>query len=186
MSSRLPTNDDLLTYKVTTKTLPKELESLHFRFSTEKDAEQMSAIINTAYEVENFFKACNRTSPKQLIATMKEGLEKFLVLSTNDDLVIGCVCIAPTNNTSIYFGMLSVNPKYQGFGLGIGMIHTVEKIAKDYGYEYTELWVVNLRNDLIPWYTKQGYKEVGSGPWPEHLKNELKQPAHFIKMHKYT
>ena len=84
----------------------------------------------------------------------------------------------------LYFGMLSVDKRYQGYGLGLGIIRFVEEIGRVHGFDYIELHVVNLREDLHPWYEKLGYKRFGKSSWPENLKHELKQDAYFIHMQK--
>ncbi len=44
-----------------------------------------------------------------------------------------------------------------------------------------ELAVVNLRQELGPWYRSQGYREVGTAPFD---LRPAKQACHFVRMQK--
>ena len=56
-----------------------------------------------------------------------------------------------------------------------------EALCAAVGCTDVELAIVNLRQELGPWYKSQGYREVGTAPFDQ---GPAKQPCHFIRMHK--
>jgi ribosomal protein S18 acetylase RimI-like enzyme len=83
-----------------------------------------------------------------------------------------------------YFGMLAVHPGHQGSGLGRALIEAAEEHCREAGCDLMDLSVVNLREELFPWYERLGYAVSGEVPWPENDLHELSRPAHFITMSK--
>jgi hypothetical protein len=45
-----------------------------------------------------------------------------------------------------------------------------------------DLRIVNLREELPPFYRRLGYVETGTAPFPEEIKSKL--PCHFVLMSK--
>jgi hypothetical protein len=45
-----------------------------------------------------------------------------------------------------------------------------------------DLRIVNLREELPPFYRKLGYSDIGESPWPADVPTKL--PCHFIEMSK--
>ncbi len=50
------------------------------------------------------------------------------------------------------------------------------------GVLVSDLQVVNLREELLPWYRRMGYVANGTQPFPDPWK--LKRPAHMVTMRK--
>ena len=57
-----------------------------------------------------------------------------------------------------------------------------ESSLADAGRPRVELLVVNLRRELPSWYDQQGYREVGTRPFPPDAPNTL--PCHYLVMSK--
>lgn len=157
--------------------MQKPLE-LTIRPATVADVERITEVVNAAYRAEDFFINGNRTNAEDVDALVVEGA--FLVLE-RQGAVIGAVYVTRDRNRS-YFGMLSMDPVLKGTGLGRLLVDALEQRATDAGCEVSDLQVVNLREELIPWYRRMGYVANGTLPFPDPWK--LKRPAHMIAMSK--
>jgi GNAT superfamily N-acetyltransferase len=149
------------------------------RIATPEDADALAPLINDAFSVERFFKRGDRTSPEDVRSLMREG--EFLVRDRDDGSPVACVFVKH-NGTRGYFGMLSVAPDVQGRGLGRGIITEVEERLRQVGCEALDIYVVNLRTELPPFYRKLGYVESGTRPFVH--PDEATQPCHIIVMTK--
>jgi ribosomal protein S18 acetylase RimI-like enzyme len=152
---------------------------MNIRIATADDARTLAAIINRAFIVEAFFKIGDRTSPEIVAALMRAG-GSFLI-AEEGGRAIGCVFVK-TKGATGYFGMLSVEPGQQGKGLGRMLIDASEAHLRDRGCSKIEIEVVNLREELPPFYEKFGYRKTEERPFtsPERAS----QPCHFIVMTK--
>ena len=82
-----------------------------------------------------------------------------------------------------YIGLVSVDPGLQRSGLGRSVDGRGRALAGAMlGRPRVELLVVNLRRELPSWYGKQGYREVGTRPFPPDAPNTL--PCHYLVMSK--
>lgn len=154
--------------------------SARIRTADAREAEVIAKIVNEAYRVEDFFKVGDRTDAAEIAGLLSE--DSFLVAEDGGGIA-GCVYVAVKEGRG-YFGMLSVVPAHQGNGLGRRLVDAAERYCAERGCAEMDLWVVNLREELPPWYRKLGYAETGRAPWPEDALHELSRPAHFIIMSK--
>ena len=80
-----------------------------------------------------------------------------------------------------YFGLLAVDPARQHRGLGRRLIDEAENHARADGCHAMDLRIVNLREELPPFYRRLGYVETGSSALPRaEIKSKL--PCHFVVM----
>ncbi len=150
------------------------------RTATPADIPAMTRIINDAFIVEAFFKIGNRTSEDELQALMNEGGE-FLVVDDADGTMAGCVYLYCSGDRA-YFGMLSIDPARQGRGFGKALIAAVEAHARERGCRFMDIHIVNLREELPPYYGRFGYVVQGTIPFP--TPERASRPCHFIVMTK--
>jgi predicted N-acetyltransferase YhbS len=149
------------------------------RTATPADAHALARLINDAFAVERFFKRGDRTSPAGVADLMAQG--EFLIVDDEHGAPVACVYVK-RDGTRGYFGMLSVDPRMQGHGLGRGLIEDVETRLRIAGCEAIDIYVINLRTELLPFYRKLGYVESGTRPFPD--PGEATQPCHVIVMTK--
>ena len=142
------------------------------------EADAVAALVNRAFDVERFFKRGDRTTADGVMAMMREGL--FLAIEDNNQLV-GSVFVRPMRPQG-YFGMLAIAPERQGQGLGRTLIDAAERHLAHAGCTHAEIHVVNLREELPPYYARLGYVTVGEVPFPK--PDELSQACHLIVMRK--
>jgi ribosomal protein S18 acetylase RimI-like enzyme len=144
------------------------------RRATVADAPALAALVNRAYAVESFFVDGDRTTPAEIAALIERGT--FLVLEYEQGLA-GAVFVEHRG----YFGMLSVAPELQGYGVGTRLVRIAEALCEALGCSVIELKIVSVREDLGRWYRSLGYHEVGTAPYTHR---PVKVPCHFVEMRK--
>ena len=153
-------------------------EGLTLREATADDAPRVTALINQAYRVEDFFKIGDRIDVPGVLEKLRQG--RFVLLEDAGELA-GLIYVA-VNGPVGYFGLLSIAPSRQRQGQGARLIRIAEDACRDAGCTEMELQVVNLRTELFPYYRKFGYEERGTRPFPD--EEHTSQPCHFIVMGK--
>ena len=64
-------------------------------------------------------------------------------------------------------GLLTVRPELQNQQLGRRLLAVEEEYAHDHGARRMRLGVLHVRDTLIAWYERRGYRKTGeSEPWP--------------------
>lgn len=155
------------------------------RVARPDEAPAVAALVNAAFQVEAFFKRGDRTNAAEVLDLMQRG--EFLVLDEPDEAddsrarLTACV-YARVHGDRGYFGMLSIDPRCQGRGLGRSMVAAVESRFRAQGCRAVDIHVVNLREELPPFYERFGYVISGTLPFPDD--GSATQPCHFIVMTK--
>ena len=164
--------------------------SVRVRIAQKEDAERITSIINSAFRrAEEFFVDGDRINVESVLTLLNSG--KFLVAESEDTL-LGCVyvehrAIAGEHSSAhsedrAYLGLLSVDPAHQQCGLGSVLMDAAEEYCRGLGATFMNIKVVNLREELLPYYRKRGYVEIGTSPFPADV--ETKVSCHFIDMSK--
>ncbi len=148
------------------------------RRGTGSDVAAITTLINRAYLVERFFKAGDRTNEDGVRALQEKGT--FLVLE-RDGVAVGCVYVELHGDRG-YIGLLSVDPDKQRSGAGRALMTAAEAHFIENGVRHSDLRIVNLREELPPFYHRFGYTECGTEPFPD--EGEATRPCHFILMTK--
>jgi len=146
------------------------------------DVSALTALINRAFAVEQFFLVHDRVTAGQVKSALARGT--FLLLEAEGVLQGAVFCemggeIAPGYGR---IGMLSVDPDLQGKGIGRRMVDEAENFFRSRGCRLAELRIVDLRSELPPFYRKLGYVEVAEEPFPEEI--EVKMACHLVRMTK--
>ena len=149
------------------------------RIADADDVPGLARLINAAFVIERFFKRGDRTTVEEIRELARRG--EFLILDGPQGSALGCVYWTRHGDDG-YFGMLSVDPAHQGRGLGRLLIDAVESRCRAAGCPGVEIHIVNLREELPPFYRRLGYVETGSLPFP--APEEATRPCHFIVMTK--
>jgi GNAT superfamily N-acetyltransferase len=150
----------------------------YLRSAAPDDVSAIVTLVNSAFEVERFFKDGDRTNADQVKQMMAEGT--FLLLSDGDSL-LACVYVT-LNGERAYIGLLAVEPAGQKKGIGKRMMREAESYARAAGSKFADLRTVDLRTELLPIYRSLGYVETGTES-ADVIPN-LKLPVHFVRMSK--
>jgi GNAT superfamily N-acetyltransferase len=95
-----------------------------------------------------------------------------LMLWRGAEGIAGCVWLEPAGGpppsieavgreNTWYLGMLTVRPDRQGGGAGGQLLDAAEVEARALGAERIRMTVVNVRDGLIAWYERRGYRLTG-------------------------
>ena len=149
-----------------------------YRTASASDAEALVALINSAFEVERAFFSTKRIDLAKTQTHLNKGT---FFLAEDGGKLAGCNYVE-LRRESGYFGLLSVDPSYQGRGLGRELVDQAEKFCRNSGCGVMRIRVLNHRTELPPFYEKLGYRAVET----EDVEQEPSalMPYHFIIMEK--
>lgn len=143
------------------------------------DAPAIARLVNAAYRIaESHFIRGDRIEVSEVELLLARG---WFLLFERSGALEGSVYVEDRGDHG-YIGLVSVDPALQRSGHGRALMTAAEQSLRDLGRPRVELVVVSLRTELPPWYGKQGYREVGTRPFPPHAPNT--QPCHYIVMSK--
>ncbi|HET7569300.1 MAG TPA: GNAT family N-acetyltransferase [Gammaproteobacteria bacterium] len=93
--------------------------------------------------------------------------DSYVLLAERDDVTVACAHIERRGD-ACYFGMFAVRPEMQGAGLGKALLTEAERRAQALWQSQTmRMTVIDLREDLIAWYLRRGYRRTGEhAPFP--------------------
>lgn len=152
---------------------------MEIRLAEIQDAEAITALINSAFrKAESFFIERDRIDVASIRALMEKG--QFLV-AENRGALAGCVYVEQRGERA-YLGLLAVGPTLQREGIGSTLMNAAEIRCSKLGCRFIDLRIVNLRTENHALYTRRGYVETGTEPFPPELTPKL--PCHFINMSK--
>lgn len=154
------------------------LDDLGIRVAGDADVEALAELINIAFRVELPFIEGDRINPGGVREYMKKG--KFLLAEDSVSLV-GCVYVELRADRG-YLGLLGVEPRRQGTGLGRKLMDAAETYFRDAGCVAVDLRIVSERAPLPSFYRHLGYAETGTAPFPHDVP--VKVPCHYILMSK--
>ncbi len=125
-----------------------------------------------------------RTNLADLEGVFQKAGSVFLKY-VDEGQVLACVNLQKIDNR-IYLGMFAVAPMMQGSGIGKKILQAAEIYAKAMNADAIFMSVISVRQELIAWYGRHGYKETGKikafredGISGKHL-----QPLAFIELEK--
>lgn len=151
---------------------------LRLRTAVLADVEALARLINAAFRVEQPFIEGDRINPESVRAYLEKG--KFLLAEDATGLA-GCVYVELRGDRG-YLGLLGVEPRRQGSGLGRKLMDTAENFFREAGCVAVDLRIVSARVPLPSFYRHFGYLETGDAPFAPDVP--AKVPCHYILMSK--
>ncbi len=152
------------------------------RAAVHSQAAQVATVVNAAFAVERpFRKHGERTSTEDIRQLMLSGENTFFV-AEQDGRIVGSVYVRITGQTG-YFGMLAVDPALQRSGIGRALREHAEDFCKQHGCLQMTLSTGSFRTELVPYYTRAGYRVVSTEPRPAaewSMRNDF-QIVHMAK-----
>jgi GNAT superfamily N-acetyltransferase len=146
--------------------------------ASEADVAAVAELMNAAYggagEVRGWthvarFLVGDRTSEGALRAELAANPEAllFIVRDGSGGALLGSVWLEPRREGVWYLGSLSVDPRRQSAGVGRRIVDWAEDWIQQRGGHTVEIDVLNVREPLIAWYQRCGYRLTGaSHPYP--------------------
>ncbi len=132
-------------------------DQIDIRLAHAGDIPALVPVINQAFAIEKFLDG-TRTDEERLAATLREGI---ILLAERNGQLLACVYVELRGERA-YFGMLAVDPKQQGQGLGRLMTDAAEQYGRNHSCKYMDISVLSLRPELLPFYRNLGYQETGT------------------------
>jgi GNAT superfamily N-acetyltransferase len=149
-----------------------------YRNADESDAEALAALINRAFAVEKPFFTTDRIDLNETLDHFKRGT---FILAEDGGTIAGCNYVELRSDSG-YFGLLSIDPEFQGHGLGRRLVEQAEEFCRRAGRDVMRIRVLNHRTELPPFYEKLGYHI--SGIEEVEQESSARMPYHFIVMEK--
>ncbi|NEB12862.1 GNAT family N-acetyltransferase [Streptomyces coelicoflavus] len=148
---------------------------LTYRDATDADVDALVALIESAYRgdssragwtTEADILEGQRTDPQGVLEVVKAPDSRLLTVE-RDGRIVAC-CQLEHRGAHAYFGMFAVSPALQGEGLGKTIIAEAERQAREtWGAAEMHMTVISVREDLIAWYERRGYRRTGeTTPFP--------------------
>ncbi|MGW1518099.1 GNAT family N-acetyltransferase [Streptomyces sp. NPDC001272] len=149
--------------------------ALSFRSAVEEDVPALVALVESAYRgdasragwtTEADFLDGQRTDPDGVAAIIADPDSTLLVVERAGELV--ACCQLEHRGDHAYFGMFAVRPGLQGAGLGKEVMTEAERrVREDWKVTEMRMTVVNVREELIAYYERRGYRRTGElSPFP--------------------
>jgi len=155
---------------------------MNTRQGTVQDIPEVVRVINSAFRVEDFFIDGDRTNEEDISARMADPEVRFFVVESDHSIGLAGAVIVEVHGRRGHFAMLSVDPQFQGRGLGRLLMNEVERHCREARCEFLDLDVVNLREELPAFYEAMGFVAVDTAPFPNTEK--LRRDAYMVQMTK--
>ena len=150
-------------------------DTIAFRDADAGDVPALVALVTSAYRGESSRAGWtteadlldgNRIDPDVLRGDIEREHSRVL-LASRDGVLLGCAHVAIENGAG-YFGMFAVAPLLQAGGIGKAILAEAERVVRDeWQLPVMRMTVIDLREDLIGWYERRGYRRTGiKKPFP--------------------
>jgi ribosomal protein S18 acetylase RimI-like enzyme len=146
--------------------------------TTDSDLPAVAELVNSAYRGETARQGWTheadyldgqRTDAATLRAELAAdpGVQLLALRDEPDGPLLGCVRLEPLSGDAWYLGMLTVRPDLQDRQLGRAVLEAAERHAAGQGAKRIRLTVVSIRDNLVAWYERRGYRLTGeTEPFP--------------------
>ncbi|GGT25034.1 N-acetyltransferase [Streptomyces kurssanovii] len=148
---------------------PRDSAELTYRDAAEADVPALVALIESAYRGESSragwtseadILGGQRTDPQGVREVITAPGSRLMIVEADGEPV--ACCQLEHRGEATYFGMFAVRPDLQGAGLGRRIIAEAERSAREtWGVAEMHMTVISVREDLIAWYERRGYRRTG-------------------------
>ncbi|MGW7285709.1 GNAT family N-acetyltransferase [Streptomyces sp. NPDC054847] len=148
---------------------PRDSAALTYRDAAEADVPALVALIESAYRGEASragwtseadILGGQRTDPQGVREVITAPGSRLMVVE-RDGEPVAC-CQLEHRGEAAYFGMFAVRPDLQGARLGRRIIAEAERSVREtWGVAEMHMTVISVREDLIAWYERRGYRRTG-------------------------
>jgi len=149
--------------------------AITYRAATSADVPALVALVTSAYRGDA--SRAGWTTEADLLDGQRvdpEGVAEIIGKTGNRVIVferagkfLAC-CHIEKQGDACYFGMFAVDPAQQGSGVGKLAMAEAERAAReDFGCTEMQMTVISVRDELIAWYERRGYRRTGKyKPFP--------------------
>jgi ribosomal protein S18 acetylase RimI-like enzyme len=163
---------------------------MQIRTATSQDIPDLVLLVNSAYRGEGGWTGEGhliggpRTRPAD-VEELLRGPDGVIVTGSAEGELVGCVYLQQQGE-KLYLGMLSVWPAKQGGGIGKALMAEAAEYARQQGCKVIRITVISVREELIAWYERQGFRRTGEAE-PFHAGEKFgtqKQPLELAVLEK--
>lgn len=162
--------------------------------ATPADVPALNKLVNSAYRGESSRKGWDSEADLIDGSRIDEAILHDLIKEKNTTVlkyteggvILGCVELRKESE-SLYLGILTVNPDWQSKGIGKKLMTAGEEFARQHGCKKIRMTVVSVRDKLIAWYIREGYRLTGERKpfkMPDERFGIPRQPLEFMFMEK--
>jgi len=149
---------------------------LVFRRATAADVGAIVALVNSAYRGDS--SRAGWTTEADLLGGQRTDAQEIsdliaqegstLLLCLRGGEIIGSVHVERVDAVTAYMGMLVIRPVLQRQGSGRRLMDEAARFAREeWGATVMQMWVITLRQELIAYYERYGYRRTGEiRPFP--------------------
>jgi ribosomal protein S18 acetylase RimI-like enzyme len=136
------------------------------RPATTPDFPAIVTLMNTAFRgkdgwsIEGEYINGERTNLSLLREEITKGTLYLLAHDAATSTLQGCVSLQSASPEKWYLGSLTVQPTQQNSGFGRELLTAAEQYAAASGARIIEITVVHVRESLIAWYERRGYRRT--------------------------
>lgn len=140
-----------------------------FRTAGRGDSDEIARLINMAYRPEpgcagwtheTTLVTGDRTNPDQISASLQKP-DSAMFVALQDNLIVACIHIEKAG-PDCHIGLFAVNPAFQCAGIGKQILAQAEDYAAEhFCSERFVMTVVSVRQELISFYLRRGYRRTG-------------------------
>ncbi len=152
-----------------------EARPIAFRAAQTADVAALVPLVTSAYRGESSRQGWtteadildgNRIVPEVLQADIERPRSTILI-AEQGGAMLACAHVCDEGGVG-YFGMFAVRPDLQNAGVGRQVLAEAERIAReDWHLPLMRMTVIDLREELIAWYVRRGYRRTGiKKPFP--------------------
>jgi ribosomal protein S18 acetylase RimI-like enzyme len=146
---------------------------IDLRPAAERDHPSIVSLMNLAFRgaegwsIEGEYIKGERTNLSLLQEEISKGALYLLTHDPTTSTLKGCVSLQQASPEKWYLGSLTVLPSLQNSGFGRELLTAAEQYAATNGARTIEMTVVHVREALISWYERRGYRRTAeTRPFP--------------------
>lgn len=114
---------------------------------------------------------------EEALRSILEAPGSTILKYTQNGAIKACVHLQ-NQGAELYLGMLTVHPELQGAGIGKTLLKASEKFGRQQGCESIVMTVISIRDELIAWYVRHGFKRTGQKlPFPNDPRYGIPKQA---------
>lgn len=146
------------------------MSELSFRVADESDIEQLLVLVGSAYRGDESRQGWTTEADLLDGQRIDDGLlrhditapDSLVIVAEDNGTLVACAHLERSGEDAAYFGMFAVRPGLQGSGLGKQVLaHAEELVASLWGCLRMQMFVLELRLELVAFYERRGYRHTG-------------------------
>lgn len=136
--------------------------------ATLEDIPALNKLVNSAYRGDSSRKGWTTEADlldgtrtdENAIKSFFDEPETTILKYVDKEKIIGCVRLEK-HGDQLYLGMFAVDPRAQNKGIGRQILMEAEVEARKQNCKSIDMTVISEREELIAWYKRNGYVQVG-------------------------